>query len=109
MMKLLIKRVLLASVVLGTTVPALAVEHVVRMAGMNFQPASLQARIGDVVRFVNDDGSNHEILVPTKGFGVDLGMQKPSENTELTLRKAGSFEVECVVHPHMVMMITVKE
>jgi plastocyanin len=87
--------------------PAAAVEHIVSLKGATFQPATVNAKIGDTVKFVNDDGVDHEMFVPTKGFGVDLGMQKPTSVTELHLTKPGSFEVECVVHPHMLLNINV--
>lgn len=86
---------------------ASAAEHRIRMAGMNYQPAVVQAKVGDSIRFVNDDSADHNVLIPTKGFGTDLGAQKPGQATELKLLKKGSFEVECVFHPHMLLKVTV--
>jgi plastocyanin len=86
-----------------------AAEHIVRMAGMTYQPTAIQARVGDVIRFINDDSADHEVFVPTKGFGVDLGVQKPGQATELPLTRKGSFEVECVIHPHMLLKVNVRE
>lgn len=91
------------------TTAATAAERTVKMAGMNYQPAILQAKVGDVIRFVNDDGANHEVMIPTKGFGADLGLQKPGTTAELKVQKAGAFEVECVLHPHMLLKINVTE
>ncbi|HEY4723557.1 MAG TPA: cupredoxin domain-containing protein [Anaerolineae bacterium] len=91
------------------TTAATSADYTVTMAGMNYQPASLQVKIGDVIRFVNDDGANHEVLIPTKGFGADLGLQKSGTRVELKMQKAGTFEVECVLHPHMLMKINVTE
>lgn len=86
---------------------ASAAEHVVTMSGMAYQPAAIRARVGDVIRFVNDDAAAHEVFVPTKGFGVDLGVQKPGQSAELPLTRSGSFEVECVIHPHMLLKVAV--
>jgi plastocyanin len=86
-----------------------AAEHTVTMVGMSYQPAVIQAKVGDVIRFVNDDSADHEVLVPTKGFGVDLGVQKPGQATELPLTRKGRFEVECVIHPHMLLKVEVRE
>lgn len=86
-----------------------AAEHIVRMAGMRYQPPAIHAKIGDVIRFINDDAVDHEVFVPTKGFGVDLGVQKPGQNAELPLTRRGSFEVECVIHPPMLLKVTVGE
>lgn len=88
---------------------ASAAEHTIRMAGMNYQPAVVQAKVGDSIRFVNDDSADHNVLIPTKGFGADLGAQKPGQATGLKLLKKGSFEAECVLHPHMLLKVTIGE
>lgn len=85
----------------------LAADHTIKMAGMNYQPAVLKAKVGDSIRFVNDDSADHNVLIPTKGFGADLGTQKPGQATELTLARKGSFEAECVFHSHMLLKVTV--
>ncbi len=101
-----IRRTTLALVLAGT--PAVAAEHVVGMASMTYSPSSLVAKVGDVIRFKNDDpGESHAVFIPTKGFGIDLGAQKPNEVRELMLFKAGTFDVECVVHDHMHLRVTV--
>jgi plastocyanin len=88
---------------------AAAADHVVTMAGMAYQPAAIRATVGDVIRFLNDDAVDHEVFVPTKGFGVDLGVQKPGQSAELPLARNGSFEVECVIHPHMLLKVAVEK
>ena len=89
-------------------VPAEAAEHVIRMAGQQYQPAEIKAAKDDSIRFVNDDDVAHEVFVPTVGFGLDLGKQQPGEKKAITLAKDGSFEVECVFHPHMLLTVTVE-
>ena len=91
-----------------TAVPAAAAEHVIRMAGQKYEPAEIEAAKGDSIRFVNDDDVAHEVFVPTVGFGLDLGKQEPGEERAITLAKDGSFEVECVFHPHMLLTVTVE-
>ncbi|MEP7206623.1 MAG: cupredoxin domain-containing protein [Casimicrobiaceae bacterium] len=95
------------AVAAAAAIPATAAEHTATMKGMNYQPALINAKVGDTVKFVNDDAADHEVFVPTKGFATDLGMQKPGASTELPLTKPGAFEVECVVHPHMLLKINV--
>lgn len=87
--------------------PAWAGERVVTMAGSEYRPAELRARIGERIRFVNDDETAHNVFVPTVGHAVDLGRQDPGQEAVLELGKAGVFEVECVFHPHMVMTVEV--
>ena len=81
--------------------------HVVTMAASVFHPQTLTARVGDTIRFVNDDGTDHGVFVPTVGHAVDLGTQKPEEERELTLLKPGSFDVECTFHEHMILEVEV--
>jgi plastocyanin len=82
--------------------------HKVMMAGMAYAPASLTAQVGDAIRFVNDDVGNHVVFVPTAGHAVDLGAQEPGTEKTLPLMKAGRFEVECVIHDHMLMTVEVE-
>lgn len=85
-----------------------AAEHAIGMSGMAYVPANLEARLGDTVVFTNTDGSDHNVFVPTKGFGVDLGVQKSGVTTRLVLTRPGAFEVECVLHANMLLKVEVK-
>ena len=89
-------------------VPVAAEEHVVRMAGQQYAPAAIEAFKGDSIRFVNDDETAHNVYVPTVGFGLDLGKQEPGEEQTMILGQRGAFEVECVLHPHMLLAVTVE-
>ena len=98
---------ILALALIAEAGPALAAEHVVQMENIAYAPMELQAKVGDTIRFVNADGTNHAVFVATAGHGVDLGMQKPKAETRLTLGKEGRFEVECVNHPTMRLVVVV--
>lgn len=87
--------------------PAVAAEHVVQMENIAYAPAELQAKVGDTIRFVNADGTNHWVFVATAGYGVSYGMQKPKAETKLFLGKEGRFEVECVNHSNMRLVVVV--
>ena len=99
---------LMFAAALLTAAPAEAAEHVIRMAGQQYEPAEIKAAKGDSIRFVNDDDTAHDVYVPTVGFGLDLGKQEPGEERAIRLAKDGSFEVECVFHPHMLLTVTVE-
>jgi plastocyanin len=88
--------------------PAEAAEHVIRMAGQQYQPAEIKAAHGDSIRFVNDDDVAHEVFVPSVGFGLDLGKQEPGEEKVIPLANKGNFEVECVFHQDMLLAVTVE-
>lgn len=97
----------LAIVLLAAAGQAAAAEHVVRMAGHAYEPAALQARVGDTIRFVNDDADWHNVFVPTAGFALDLGKQEQGVEAALTLTQPGVFEVECVQHLPMLLTVEV--
>lgn len=88
--------------------PAGAAEHVVTMQQQSYAPPNVSAAKGDTIRFVNDDDTDHEVFVPTVGFGIDLGKQEPGQETVLNLARPGAFEVECVFHPDMLLTVAVK-
>lgn len=89
-------------------VRAQAAEITVSMSGHEYQPAQVSAAVGDTIKFVNDDQTNHNVFIPTAGFAADLGKQEPGQAASLTVGKAGTFEVECVLHSNMLTTVEVK-
>ena len=100
-------RMHLIAAVMALTAPAFAAEHVVTISGSEYSPTRIAAKVGDTVRFVNEDAVDHSVFVPTLGHAIDLGATKSGAATVLTLRRAGRIEVECVQHGHMGLIITV--
>lgn len=95
----------LAAVLAG---PAQAAEHLVVMSGHAYEPDALTAWVGDSVRFANRDRSDHAVLVPAVGHAIHLGRQAPGEDTVLRLGRPGRLEVECVLHPDMLLTVEVR-
>jgi plastocyanin len=81
----------------------------VGMAGTAYAPKVVQARVGDVINFTNDDFENHWVYVPTHGYLVSRGTQKPGEDFKLVLGKDGKFEVLCALHTSMAMTVAVSK
>lgn len=77
----------------------------VTTAGQAYAPAEIMASVGDTLVFVNDDGVAHNLFVPTAGRAPDLGKQDPGAEAQLTLRRAGRFEAECVPHESMLTVV----
>ncbi|TAD88441.1 MAG: amicyanin [Alphaproteobacteria bacterium] len=93
---------------LAAASPVAAAEHLVVLSGSEFEPGRLTARVGDTIRFRNDDVVDHTVFIPTVGHGVDLGVTKSGQSTILTLRAPGRVEVECVQHGHMLMVVQIE-
>lgn len=81
--------------------------HRIGMAGSAYSLDTLEARVGDTIRFSNDDSEDHTVFVPTYGWGIDFGAQKPGTDVVMMLGKPGRFRVECVNHAAMLLDVTV--
>jgi len=73
-----------------------------------FTKNKLVLKVGDKVRFTNEDPFFHNVfsLSPAKTF--DLGSYPKGEFREVTFDSAGTIDVECAIHPQMRMTIVVK-
>jgi plastocyanin len=88
---------------------AWSAEHVVSQKGKAFSVKKLKVKVGDSVKFVNEDPFSHNVfsLSPTKGF--DLGSYPTGGAKSVTFDKAGTVDVECAIHPDMAMSIEVEK
>lgn len=82
--------------------------HEVRMLGSTYSPARIDARVGDTLRFVNDDDERHAVFIPTRGFAANLGNQDANQVRDYALSAPGRIEVECMPHPQMKLVVTVR-
>lgn len=80
---------------------AAAEEHVVSQKNKSFSVKKLKLKVGDSIKFVNEDGFAHNVfsLSATKGF--DTGSFGSGQSRSVSFDKAGAVEVECAVHPDM--------
>lgn len=83
-------------------------EHVVSQKGKAFSVKKLTVKVGDSVKFVNEDSFAHNVfsLSPAKSF--DLGSFGNGGAKSIVFDKPGKVEVECAVHPDMRLEIEVK-
>jgi plastocyanin len=79
--------------------------HQVRIADMAFGAMPRDARVGDVVEWVNDDLFQHTVTARDGAFDVDLA---PGTRARTELTAAGDHEVYCRYHPAMTARLTVK-
>lgn len=99
---------LLTTSIFMFTVGAYAGSFNVGQKNKQFTKKKLVIKVGDSVRFTNEDPFFHNVfsLSPNKTF--DLGSYPKGEFREVTFDKAGKIEVECAIHPSMRMTIEVK-
>ena len=98
---------LAAAALLSMAGAASAAEHVVVQKGKAFSANKLSVKLGDSVKFVNEDPFTHNIFSLSDAKSFDLGSYGQGLAKSITLDKAGTVEVECAVHPDMKILIEV--
>lgn len=80
---------------------ACAEEVVVAQKNKSFSTKKLKVKVGDSIKFVNEDRFAHNVfsLSATKSF--DTGSFGNGQARSVTFDKPGTVEVECAVHPDM--------
>ena len=86
---------------------AVAAEHVIGQKSKAFTVSNVEAKVGDDVLFVNDDGVFHNIFSLSDAQSFNLGAYGPGISKKMKLEKVGKIEVECAIHPRMKMVIEV--
>ena len=100
--------ILAAQVALYTTAMHASAEEVpVGQAGKIFNPETLQIKVGDSVKFNNDDKVTHAVLVHGPAES-NLGQIKPGDAKSVSFDQAGTYDVKCAIHPKMKLTITVQ-
>lgn len=79
--------------------------HQVRIADMAFGEMPRDARVGEIVEWVNDDLFQHTATARDEAFDVDLA---PGTKARTELMAAGDHEVYCRYHPAMTARLTVR-
>jgi plastocyanin len=85
-----------------------AQEHVVGQKNKAFTVKKLSVKVGDTVKFVNEDSFAHNVFSLSAAKSFDLGSFGNGGAKSVTFDKAGKVEIECAVHPDMRMEIEVK-
>ncbi|RUM62217.1 MAG: methylamine utilization protein [Sulfurimonas sp.] len=86
-----------------------AAEHVIKQKDKTFAPETMKVKVGDKIIFKNNDGFAHNAFSDNEANEFDIGMQKPGQDVTIEMKKPGTVEVECAIHPNMHMTIEVVE
>jgi cytochrome c peroxidase len=66
-------------------------------------------RLGEKLRFVNDDTVTHNITLKTPGGESRPGiLEKPGDEVELAFDEVGTHQVRCLIHPKMKLSVEVR-
>jgi plastocyanin len=86
-----------------------AAEVVVAQKGKAFSTKKLSVKLGDSVKFVNEDPFSHNVFSLSDAKSFDLGSYGQGGAKTIVFDKAGTVEVECAVHPDMKLIIEVSK
>jgi len=94
-------------VLLALVGSANAGDFVVAQKAKAFSVKKLNIKVGDTVKFVNEDAMVHNVFSLSDAKSFDLGAYGQGASKSVTFDKPGTVEVECAVHPDMKMVIEV--
>jgi plastocyanin len=95
--------------IFATSLPAQAgQEHVVAQKNKAFSVKKLTLKVGDSIKFVNDDNFAHNVFSLSAPKSFDLGSFGNGGAKSVTFDKPGKVEVECAVHPDMRLDVEVQ-
>lgn len=104
-MNTLLKTLLLS---LTVALSANAADHIIDQKGKTFVPSSITVKVGDTITFKNSDSFAHNAYTDDEANEFDTGMQSSSTNKTITVKEAGTFSIECAIHPNMLLEVTAK-
>src|SRR5262249_36205968 len=78
----------------------------VTQKGLQFSVEDLNVSKGQVVVFVNDDRTAHNITVTGEGVSLNGGLQQPGAEFKEHFAKAGTYQDSCGIHTKMKLNVT---
>lgn len=83
-------------------------EVTVSQQDRHFRPDVVQVPRGGAIRILNDDKVTHHVYVDSPGMQFDSGEQPIGASVELRFNALGTFDVQCAIHPQMLLRVTVE-
>lgn len=80
-------------------------KHVIVIEGFEYKPASLRARLGDTIVWVNRDIVPHTATADSRKW--DTGNIAPNAARTVVMRRTGEQAYFCILHPSMQAKLTV--
>jgi plastocyanin len=83
--------------------------HEVKIKDMAFDPDKLEIKVGESVKWTNEDDRDHTVTCKQKEGGFKSGNLGNGDTFEQKFEKAGKYSYTCSYHPRMKGTVTVKE
>ena len=86
---------------------ALAQEFTVDQQDKRFSVSTITVKVGDQIRFMNNDPFFHNIFSLSDIKTFDLGSYPKGQSRTVTFTNPGTVEVECAIHPEMKLIVEI--
>ena len=86
---------------------ALAQEFTVDQQDKRFSVSTITVKVGDQIRFMNNDPFFHNIFSLSDIKTFDLGSYPKGQSRTVIFTNPGTVEVECAIHPEMKLIVEV--
>jgi plastocyanin len=100
------KKILLSSLIIVSSM--FAAEYVIDQKGKTFIPHAIDVKVGDTIVFKNSDPFAHNAYTDDEANEFDIGTQAPSTDIKVPVKAAGKFNIECAIHPNMLLEVNAK-
>lgn len=80
--------------------------HVVTIEAMQFTPATIEVKVGEIVIWKNKDPFPHTVTAENRNF--DSGSIAANRSWKFKTNKRGTFPYVCTLHPNMKATLIVK-
>ncbi len=79
------------------------------MKNLAFSPAAIHAKVGETVKWTNDDSPPHNVTYVSGPQFTSSSTLDPGATFSLKLTKAGTIHYFCSIHPFMKATIVVSQ
>ncbi|MFF1568690.1 plastocyanin/azurin family copper-binding protein [Streptomyces sp. NPDC058293] len=86
-----------------------AADYTIEIKNMAFAQPKLTVKVGQTVKWVNEDTAPHTVTTTSGPAKLDSGNLQKGDSWSYTFTKAGTYKYYCAVHPDMTASITVIE
>jgi plastocyanin len=100
-------RLLTIAAIVAIASAAAAADFRVVQRDKKFTVDKLDIRVGDTVRFTNDDEVSHNVYSATPEMQFEVRIQQPGQSDKVTFTKPGTALVQCAIHPLMKLRVSV--
>ena len=84
-----------------------ATDFIIDQKDKTFIPHKIVAKVGDTITFRNSDPFAHNAYTDDENNEFDIGIQSPGSDITVNIRAAGDFNIECAIHPNMLLEVKV--